>query len=56
MLSREVGKVAVGMVLISSVLVPPTFAAQLQATGQTTSYQADKNDGIVGLVDVPDAD
>jgi len=29
-------------------------AAALPATGQTTAYQADKNDGILGAVDVPD--
>ena len=32
----------------------PVFTAFFQATGQTTSYQADKNDGIVGPVAVPD--
>ncbi len=32
---------------------PPPFA-QFPATGQTTAYQADKNDGIAGAVAVPD--
>jgi hypothetical protein len=32
----------------------PVFTAFFQATGQTTSYQADKNDGIARPVDVPD--
>jgi hypothetical protein len=33
---------------------PSAGAGQLPATGQTTAYQADKNDGIAGPVDVPD--
>jgi hypothetical protein len=33
---------------------PPCTGAQFPATGQTTAYQADKNDGIVGPVVVPD--
>lgn len=34
--------------------VTPARAAGLLATGQTTAYEADKNDGIVGPVEVPD--
>jgi hypothetical protein len=34
--------------------VPPSPCSQFPATGQTTAYQADKNDGIVGPVAVPD--
>jgi hypothetical protein len=33
---------------------PPAPCAQFPATGQTTAYTADKNDGIVGPVAVPD--
>jgi hypothetical protein len=32
----------------------PARAGQFLATGQTTSYQADKNDGVAGPVDAPD--
>lgn len=43
-------------VVLASALVcgTPTSADQFPATGQTTAYQADKNDGIPGPVDVPD--
>jgi hypothetical protein len=34
--------------------VAPARAGNVLATGQTTAYQADKNDGIAGPVDVPD--
>jgi hypothetical protein len=34
--------------------VPPAPCAQFPASGQTTAYQADKNDGIAGPVAVPD--
>lgn len=33
---------------------PPCLASQFPATGQTTAYTADKNDGIAGSVAVPD--
>jgi hypothetical protein len=33
---------------------PPAPCGQFPATGQATAYQADKNDGIAGAVDVPD--
>jgi hypothetical protein len=50
------GTVVIATVLLTGtlVLVPPARAGQLPATGQTTPFQADKNDGIVGPVDVPD--
>src|SRR5262245_55689375 len=35
-------------------MVMPTCAQELEATGQTTSYQANKNDGIPGPVGVND--
>jgi hypothetical protein len=34
--------------------VPPAPCQQFPASGQTTAYQADKNDDIAGAVDVPD--
>jgi Protein of unknown function (DUF1566) len=46
---------AVSMLLVGAlVLATPARAGQLPATGQTTAYQADKNDGISGPVDIPD--
>jgi hypothetical protein len=52
--ARQVGKAAIGTALIALAFATPVFAGQLPATGQTTSFQADKNDGIPGPVDVPD--
>src|SRR5262245_54047278 len=47
-----------GVVMLAGMLgaTPSALARRnkFPATGQTTAYQADKNDGIVGPVDVPD--
>ena len=45
-----------GALLLTGVLVPmgAAQAGKFPATGQTTAYQADKNDSIGGSVDVPD--
>ena len=40
--------------LINIINREPCYCAACPATGQTTAYQADKNDGIEGPVDVPD--
>lgn len=42
--------------LLTWALLPatPAWAGSVVATGQTTPYQADQNDGIAGPVDVPD--
>jgi Protein of unknown function (DUF1566) len=46
---------AVSMLLLGALVsVAPAQAGNLPMTGQTPAYQADKNDGIVGPVDVPD--
>lgn len=42
------------LVLNLSLFLRLSDAGQLPATGQVTSYQADKKDGIPGPVDVPD--
>ena len=39
---------------LAVVSVTPVLAEKMPATGQTTAFQADKNDGIPGAVDVPD--
>jgi hypothetical protein len=45
---------AVFMLLVGAlVFATPACAGQLPATGQTTAFQADKNDGIIGPVAVP---
>ena len=47
---------ACSAVMLAGTLVSASsaFAGGLPATGQTAAYQADKNDGIPGPVDVPD--
>jgi uncharacterized protein DUF1566 len=46
---------AVSILLVGALLpVTPALAQGFLATGQTTAYKADKNDGIVGPVDIPD--
>jgi Protein of unknown function (DUF1566) len=46
---------AVSLLLAGALVsVTPARAGNLPVTGQTTTFQADKNDGIVGPVDVPD--
>lgn len=54
--SRKIVIPALGTVILTAAMAfaAPVFTAFFQATGQTTSYQADKNDGIDGPVDVPD--
>jgi hypothetical protein len=51
-----VGTLVLGATILTAatVFAAPAFNAFFPATGQTTSYQADKNDGIDGPVDVPD--
>jgi hypothetical protein len=56
-MKRSVGVMAATYtVLLVGALGPvtPALAVNFPATGQKTPYQADKNDGIVGPVDVPD--
>ncbi len=46
---------AMSVLLVGAlVFVMPARAGSLPATGQTTAYPADKHDGIVGAVAVPD--
>jgi Protein of unknown function (DUF1566) len=45
---------ATGFLTCALLSVTPARAGQLPATGQTKSFQADKNDGITGPVNVPD--
>jgi hypothetical protein len=52
--SRNVVKAAFGTALMVLAFAIPASAGDFPATGQTTSYQADNNDGIDGPVDVPD--
>src|SRR2546425_3168866 len=53
--NRMLGKVLMATVLLTWALVPgtPALALHFPATGQTTAYPADKNDGILGPVPVP---
>jgi hypothetical protein len=48
---------AVAVLLLGALVsVTPARAGQLPATGQTTAYQTDKNDGIFMPVNAPDDD
>lgn len=53
---HTLGKVLFAGVLLAWALlsVPLAVAGGFPATGQTTAYQADKNDGVPEPVDVPD--
>jgi uncharacterized protein DUF1566 len=53
---QKLGKLMLATGLLTGALLPvtPVHAGKFPATGQTKAYQADKNDGIPGAVNVPD--
>ncbi|MBI3802014.1 MAG: DUF1566 domain-containing protein [Deltaproteobacteria bacterium] len=53
---QKLGKIMLVTGLLTGALLPvaPARAGTLPATGQTTAYPANKNDGIPGAVNVPD--